>query len=920
VEPRLAVDPTNPNHLVGAWQQNRWNNGGSQGIVAGVSFDAGNTWTQVVLPGLTKNSGGSFDRASDPWVSFGPTGALYVSSLLLDHNSAGVTTESGIAVSKSTNGGLSWSQPTLLIDTKSTATFNDKESITADPSNANFVYVIWDQPNVNFPSSGPAAQTFFSRSTDGGQTWSAPQVIFQSPGVDTSLAHQVFVLPNGTLVDAFQELHFSNGVFYLLDVLHSTDGGLTWSTPITAVQETPSFFLPDPLNGLFVRAGNTVPDFALDRNSGNLYAVWLNRFNNSQYTSIAFAMSSDGGFTWSNPIQINQTPVNSTNPAASSAFVPSIAVAGNGIVAVSYYDFRNQGSMPGAATDYWTVFGNPGGTGGLTNPANWGNEVRLTNASFNIVNAPNANGWFVGDYEGLVGIGKNFEGFFSQAGSTYPQAGIFAREILKGPSGISSVPSPTVSTLSFPAPVVVQQSSPPQGGFLAPASYPVENFPSALAAGDFDNDGKADLVAANESSSDVSVLLGNGNGTFQPAINSGVGKSPVAVAVGDFNHDGNLDIVTANIGSFTSNSNGTSFLGTVTVLLGNGNGTFRNAQTFILPNVIVNQVQQFPTAIAVGDFDHDGTLDFVVDASASPKGYINVFLGNGDGTFKELAPMPLNSSFPGTIAAGNFNGDSNLDIVMAAGGYLEFLSGNGDGTFRETNDLVVPAGAFDLAVGELDNDQIPDIVTSGAAQSGSNFGGTLSVLLGSTKKGFQVSQVALVPGVFFDNPALGDFNHDGIQDVVTSSFNFTNRTGAVNVFLGNGNGTIQAPLSFLAGSFFPAALAVGDFNGDGFSDIGLVNFSGNSVVVLINAANWANLAALATPVPAGSANPSSLTNVLTPSSVTQPPTTSQTEAAIFWWLADTETNAQNGQLSTGTEPPLAVWLGLPWLEPDLGGL
>src|SRR5262249_50517143 len=339
--------------------------------------------------------------------------------------------------------------------------------------------------------------------------------------------------------------------------------------------------------------------------------------------------------------------------------------------------------------------------------------------------------------------------------------------------------------LSFPAPVVVQQSSPPQGGFLAPASYPVENFPSAVAAGDFDNDGKADLVATNESGSDVSVLLGNANGTLQPAINSGVGKSPVAVAVGDFNHDGNLDIVTANIGSFTSNSNGTSFLGTVTILLGNGHGTFQSAQTFILPNVIANQVEQFPDAVAVGDFNHDGNLDFVVDAGGFDKGYINVFLGKGDGTFNELPPVPVNSSFPGTIGVGNFNGDNNVDIVVASGGYLEFLSGNGDGTFQETNDLVVPTGAFDLAVGEIDGDNVPDIVTRGGACVGGNCGDTISVLLGNTKKGFQPSQVLLVPGAFFNSMALGDFNHDGIQDVVTSSPNFVNGapTSSVNVFL-----------------------------------------------------------------------------------------------------------------------------------------
>src|SRR6516165_5696656 len=105
VEPRLAVDPTNPNHLVGVWQQDRWTLGWAQGIVAGVSFDGGQSWTEVVVPGMTNASGGSFDRAADPWVSFGPTGALFVSSLVTKVDNKGNVQKSGVAVSKSTDGG-----------------------------------------------------------------------------------------------------------------------------------------------------------------------------------------------------------------------------------------------------------------------------------------------------------------------------------------------------------------------------------------------------------------------------------------------------------------------------------------------------------------------------------------------------------------------------------------------------------------------------------------------------------------------------------------------------------------------------------------------------------------------------------------------------------------------------------------------
>jgi hypothetical protein len=164
------------------------------------------------------------------------------------------------------------------------------------------------------------------------------------------------------------------------------------------------------------------------------------------------------------------------------------------------------------------------------------------------------------------------------------------------------------------------------------------------------------------------VLLGNGDGRFQPQIKNGVGKSPVGVAVGDFNHDGNLDMVSANEGSFTSNANSTSFLGFLDVSLGKGNGTFPSTTTYLLPSVIANQVQQFPSSdsIAVGDLNNDGNLDVVVTTSNSEgHGYINVFLGQGDGSFKELAPFAINSASPGSIVLADLNGDGKLDLVTS---------------------------------------------------------------------------------------------------------------------------------------------------------------------------------------------------------------------------------------------------------------
>jgi hypothetical protein len=425
VEPRLAVDPTNANHMVGVFQQDRWSNGGSFGIGAAVTVDGGKTWADVVIPGLSTCSGGPYDRATDPWVSIGPNGTVYVSSLCLDGNETTGVTETAVLVNRSMDGGLAWSQPVTLIQS-GTGFFDDKEAVTADPHNPNLVYVVWDQADT--------AKALLSRSTDGGQTWSAPQVIFQSA---YSVAHQILVLPNGTLVDAFL-------AGLTIEILRSTDGGLTWNQPIVAAREVEhSVTVPAGGSNSLVRASNEIPELAVDPNNGNLYAVWGDsRFSSNAYDSIAFSMSADGSLTWSAPIQINQTPVNSSNVHDSQAFTPSITVGADGTVAVSYYDFRFANTLGGAGTDSWVVFGNPGGSGGLTNPASWGNELRLTSAPFNILNAPNAGGWFLGDYEGLAAAGNNFEAFFSETGSaSQANTNIFARQILE--------PAATPATISI---------------------------------------------------------------------------------------------------------------------------------------------------------------------------------------------------------------------------------------------------------------------------------------------------------------------------------------------------------------------------------------------------------------------------------------------------------------------------------------
>ncbi len=158
VEPWIDVNPTNPRNLVGAFQQDRWSNGGARGLVAGVSTNGGATWRNVVIPGITLCSGGIYDRSTDPWVSFSPNGVAH--QLALSFNDVAPPFEDrdfdhALLYSRSTNGGRAWSAPIEVIRDLDANVFNDKQSITADPADANFLYAVWDR--LVFPSSERAS-------------------------------------------------------------------------------------------------------------------------------------------------------------------------------------------------------------------------------------------------------------------------------------------------------------------------------------------------------------------------------------------------------------------------------------------------------------------------------------------------------------------------------------------------------------------------------------------------------------------------------------------------------------------------------------------------------------------------------------------------------------------------------------------
>jgi hypothetical protein len=422
VEPWIDVNPTNSNNIIGVYQQDRWADGGAHGLVAAVTHNGGSTWSHSWAhfsrcSGGNVSNGGDFERTSDPWVSFSPNGHAYQIAISFNQ-SDGIN---GVLVSKSTNGGDTWSEPVTLARDDSLVApffFHDKESITADPGNANFVYAIWDRGRLpsghadvtaDFHSFAFRGDAMFARTTNGGASWEATRAIFAPRANEFSIGHQIVVLPNGTLVDIF-DLGKGSGnqpaqaKKFVEAVMRSTDKGVTWSDPIQIAPEE-AVGVRDPDTGERVRTGAGLPDIAVDPGNGNLYAVWESSgFSDHDHNDIALSRSTDGGLNWSTPIKVNATP------AGVAAFTPSVHVTPDHTVAVTYYDFRsNTPNTTTLPTDYWIIYSTNGGT-------TWGGETHVA-GPFDMKTAPVARGFFVGDYEGLSSFGNTFVPYVVTANS-----------------------------------------------------------------------------------------------------------------------------------------------------------------------------------------------------------------------------------------------------------------------------------------------------------------------------------------------------------------------------------------------------------------------------------------------------------------------------------------------------------------------
>jgi archaellum component FlaF (FlaF/FlaG flagellin family) len=339
----------------------------------------------------------------------------------------------------------------------------------------------------------------------------------------------------------------------------------------------------------------------------------------------------------------------------------------------------------------------------------------------------------------------------------------------------------------------------PSIGFSS-SSYAVGPEPNDLVTADFNGDGYLDLATADVDPGDVSVLFGNGDGTFQPAaIYDEEDKFPRFLVPGDFNGDGKVDLAV-----FLDNIDGQ-----IAVLPGIGNGTFGSP--------IVSTVGLFSYNLFSADFNGDGKLDLAFTTGPNKVG---IMLGNGDGTFQAPLYYGAGSSAAGATV-GDFNGDGIVDIAVAArfDNAVAILLGNGDGTFRSNGQYLTADEPINITAGDFNGDGKLDVATS-------TFEGIVSVLLGNGDGTLQ-SYTGYGTENLAEDIAEADLRGEGFLDLQISA-------GPLFVLNGKGNGTFESPARFsLISQETVGTVVPGDFNGDGLMDLAGAAYSSNAVTVAL---------------------------------------------------------------------------------------
>jgi Bacterial Ig-like domain (group 3)/FG-GAP-like repeat len=418
---------------------------------------------------------------------------------------------------------------------------------------------------------------------------------------------------------------------------------------------------------------------------------------------------------------------------------------------------------------------------------------------------------------------------------------------------------------------------------------------SAVAVADVNRDGIPDLIAANVcststdcSNGSVGVLLGNGDGTFQPAVTYLAAREIDAVAVADVNGDGKPDLVVA-----TPCGNLGCTQGSVGVLLGNGNGTFQAVVNY-------DSGGEGPQSVLVADVSGDSRADLVVANYDS--GTVGVLLGNGDGTFQPAVSYTVGFFLSGVnfVAVGDVNGDGKPDLIgtivcfvstNCTNGSVGVLLGNGDGTFQSV--VRYPSNgtnANSVAITDVNGDGKPDLLVANFCLNKANCGsGGVSVLLGNGDGSFQAAVTYASGGIGAISLVVGDLNGDGQNDVAV-----TNRcvdrincfdNGSVGVLLGRSTGTFQSAVAFGSGGSNPRSLAIADLNRDGMPDLVVANTQSSAVDVLLN--NTTEVKSTSTSL-VSSLNPSTYGQKVTwTSTVTSSGSTIPTGKVNFTWSGHT---------------------------------
>lgn len=351
-------------------------------------------------------------------------------------------------------------------------------------------------------------------------------------------------------------------------------------------------------------------------------------------------------------------------------------------------------------------------------------------------------------------------------------------------------------------------------------NYSVGNGPTAVAVADLNGDGKPDLVSANHGSNSVSVLLGNGDGTFQAARNFNAGNSALTfgVAVGDFNGDGNLDVAVLIPTDGTSPTE-------VRILMGDGDGT--------LQSPVVTTLSSQETIVACADVNGDKKADLLVNVtSANVAAGIEVLLGNGDGTFqnpKTVVAGPQQT----LLAVADFNHDEQGDLVVSLGGAVQIMLNNGDGTFTAGSSSGLADGyvVTEARAADLNGDGTPDLIVSSTKYQRCGIfscnNTRESVFLSGSKGALGAEQIAEGDPLV----AVGDFDGDGKMDLAVRVRKLFPPAASLQIYLGNGDGTFAQPISFPD----PGAVRLAaDLNGDQLADLVVLDAAANNVSVMLN--------------------------------------------------------------------------------------